>query len=239
MCFTVVERNKSTCHACVLVSLWSIRAADSQYTDGGSHRSVGPSYVIEVKAKSFLCSPWRHMGGGGWGVVTVIKLGTRRERVVSFTSRSLYSQGKRPRCPLNSWMVDHGAGLALYLLTACGRVLEKLTGFQLVKKYPHFMEPRRFITAFTSAHHLSLSWASSIQSVPPHPTSWKSILISSHLRLGLPSGLFPSGFPTKNLYTSHLSPIGATCPAHLILLALWRREISCPRREANHDFTDV
>ena len=40
----------------------------------------------------------------------------------------------------------------------------------------------------------------------PHPTSWRFVLIlSSHLRLGLPSGLFPSGFPTKTLYTS-LSP---------------------------------
>jgi hypothetical protein len=36
---------------------------------------------------------------------------------------------------------------------------------------------------------------------PPHPTSWRPILILSlHLRLGLPSGLFPSGFLNKTLY---------------------------------------
>ena len=62
------------------------------------------------------------------------------------------------------------------------------------------MEPRKFITVLTSARHLSLSLAKSIQSPQPLPTSWRSILIlPSHLRLGLPSGLFLSGFPTKTL----------------------------------------
>ena len=73
---------------------------------------------------------------------------------------------------------------------------------QLVKKFPAFHGTRRFIAALTSVRHLSLSWASPIQSIYPHPTSLRSILIlSTHLRLGLPSGLFPSGFPTRTLYT--------------------------------------
>jgi len=109
-----------------------------------------------------------------------------------------------------------------YLLTPWSRVLlEKLTGFHLVKKFPAFYGTRRFITAFTSARHLSLFWASSILSITPHPTSWRFILIlSSHLRLGLPSGLYPSDFSTKSLYTPPLSPLRVTCPAYLIPLDL-------------------
>ena len=58
--------------------------------------------------------------------------------------------------------------------------------------------------------HLSLPWASPIQSIHPHPTSWRSILIlSTHLCLGLPSGLLPSGFPSNTLYTPLSSPIRA------------------------------
>ena len=97
---------------------------------------------------------------------------------------------------------------------------------QLVKKFPAFHGTRRFITALTSVRHLSLSWARPIQSIYPHPTSCRSILIlSTHLRLGLPSGLLPSGFPTKTLYTHLSSPIRTTCPAHHILLDFITRTI--------------
>ena len=109
--------------------------------------------------------------------------------------------------------------LLTYLLTPwCRVLLEKLTGLQLIKKFPAFHGTQRFTTALTSVRHLSLSWASPIQSIYPHPTSWRSVLIlSTHLCLGLPSGLLPSGFPTKTLYTPLSSPIRTTCPAHLIL----------------------
>jgi hypothetical protein len=59
-----------------------------------------------------------------------------------------------------------------------------------------------------------------------HPTSWRSTLIlSSHLRLGLPSGLFPLDIPTKTLYARLVSPTRATFPAQLILLDVITRKI--------------
>ena len=98
--------------------------------------------------------------------------------------------------------------------------------FPTSQNFPAFYGTRRFITAFTSARHLSLSRASSIQSISTHSTSWRSILIlSSYLRLGLPSGLFPSGFPTETLYTPIFSLIHATCSADLILLDFITRKI--------------
>jgi len=43
------------------------------------------------------------------------------------------------------------------------------------------------------------------------------LILSSHLHLGLPSGLVPSGFLTKTLYRPILSLIRATCLTQLIL----------------------
>jgi len=121
--------------------------------------------------------------------------------------------------PFSVWSVQDSEDFDLtYLLTPwCRVLLEELTGLQLVKKFPAFHGTRRLITALTSLRHPSLSWASPIHSIYPHPTSWRSILIlSTHLRLRLPSGLFPSVFPTKTLYAPYSWPICATCPAHVI-----------------------
>ena len=72
--------------------------------------------------------------------------------------------------------------LLTYLLTPWSRVLlDNLTGLQLVKEFPTFYGTRMFITAFTSAHHLSLSWASSIQSIS------QSHFLEFHLNIILPS----------------------------------------------------
>ena len=117
--------------------------------------------------------------------------------------------------------------LLTYLLTPCSTVLEKLTGSQPVKKSPTFYGNQKLIIAFTSACHLSLSWASSIQSIPPHPTSRRSILIlSSNLCLGLPLVSFHHQVsPPKPCICLSSHPIHATCPAHLIFLNFITRTI--------------
>ena len=125
-------------------------------------------------------------------------------------------------------MGGHVTYLLTYLLTPwCRVLLQKLTGLQLVKKFPAFHGTRRFITSLASVRQLSLSWASPIQSIYPHPTSWRSILIlPTHLRLGLPSGLPPSGFPTKTLYTPSPHPYSPHAqPISLIFLDFITRTI--------------
>ena len=78
-----------------------------------------------------------------------------------------------------------------YSLTPwCSALLEQLTGLQLVKKFPHhFTEPEGSLP-YSQASATCL-YPGPAQSSPytHNPPSWRSILIlSTHLRLGLPSG---------------------------------------------------
>jgi hypothetical protein len=108
-----------------------------------------------------------------------------------------YSQVTVLRAQLSSNKATELYRIEVYSLTHSWSwaLLEKLPTVQPFKKFPAFYRTRRFITMFTRALHWSLSWARSIQSILSHPISLRSILIlSTHLRLGLPSGLLPYAF---------------------------------------------
>ena len=93
--------------------------------------------------------------------------------------------------------------------------------FSTSQQIPHILWTQKFITAFTSNHHLSLWRSSSIKYA-----SRRFILILPFLLcLGLPSGLFPSDFPTKTLYMSFLSHIYATFSNYFIILDFFTQTI--------------
>ena len=102
--------------------------------------------------------------------------------------------------------------LLTYLLTPRSRVLpDKLTCSLLIKKIPTIYGDVKFLTSFTEARHLSLSWARSIQFLLPHLTSSRSILmLYFHLRLVFRMASFLQFSPLK-LCMRLSSPLSLKC----------------------------
>jgi hypothetical protein len=84
------------------------------------------------------------------------------------------------------------------------------------QEIPLIYETRSFIAAFTSARHLSLSWASPVQSITPHPTAWRYILILFSTYVWVFQMVFSLWFSHQNPVRS--SPLPHTCrmprPSH-------------------------
>ena len=123
--------------------------------------------------------------------------------------------------------------LTKYLTPFGGLILEKLIGCQQVQSCSTFCGTWRFITVFTTAHHLYLSWARRIHSTPPYPMSLTgSLILSSSLGQSFPSGILSSGFLTKKRSCNSLilSPPPNTC--HVPSLKWSPTE--CFERRTNH-----
>jgi len=104
-----------------------------------------------------------------------------------------------------------------YLHNPCSTVVAgKLTVSQLVKKFLEFYETRKFITAFTSASHLSLSWARSIQS------TYYSYFLNSNFNMIRPST--PGYYQwCLSLRFPHQNPVRASSLLPTCYMPIWGR----------------
>jgi hypothetical protein len=137
---------------------------------------------------------------------------------------------------VNTSLISH-----VVLTTRSRFLLEKLTGPQLLKKFPAFYGTLRFSTALTTARHLSLSWARSIQYMLP--SHFSKIYFNIILRSTSGFSKWPPSltFRTKPLYARRFSTIRTACPAHfnhldfvtlmtpcfMSIISIWIYRISC------------
>ena len=97
-----------------------------------------------------------------------------------------------------------------------GRVLlQKPTATQSVKEFLDFHETKRFNTASTT--EAICPYHEADQSSPCPPTLTSTLIVSSHLSLGLPKGIFHSRFLTKILNAPLNFSMCEACPTYLIL----------------------
>jgi hypothetical protein len=76
----------------------------------------------------------------------------------------------------------------------------EITSCEDTRNFPAFYGIHGSISSPNSQELSTCPYSEPDQCKPPHPISPRSILIlSTHLRLGLPSGLFPPGSPTNNV----------------------------------------
>jgi hypothetical protein len=119
-------------------------------------------------------------------------------------------QGRWNSAPQNVFIfAEAPAAPTFRSILYCSTFLQCLMWIVLVKKLSTFYGTRRFLTALRSARHVSLSWASPIQSSHLHPTSWRSILTFLALH-SIQNPLLLQGLEKQILYgqcgSNYLSP---------------------------------
>ena len=137
----------------------------------------------------------------GWHPVATVQLhlhtnstqNTKNETYIAITKCEVWSAGRAPSVRVIPWHLPYN----------WGKSTEKPQG-TIQEQFKENHGTRRFITALTSARHLSQSWASPIQSTSHLLEIHPNIIHPSTPRS--PQWRVPSGFPTETLYAPVSSP---------------------------------
>jgi len=96
--------------------------------------------------------------------------------------------------------------------------MEQVTSWEANQEIPRiWLNPKIHYHIYKCPPLVPVSSQINLIPAPPFQFLRSNLILSSHLRIGIPSGLFPSGFLTKTLYTPLISPVSATCPNHHII----------------------
>jgi len=109
------------------------------------------------------------------------------------------------------WIIILTSGIASRWTNSTEHDLQKLTVPRLIIQLFAPYGTWRFVTVFTTAHHVSLSLARWIHSTSTRPISVTPTILYPHLHLGLPSGVLPSHFPIKMYFSSSLVSVHWVC----------------------------
>ena len=128
-------------------------------------------WQFEVNKLSFYCHALRwsfrcRLSGMNLGLTRLISYGQPKPSAVTYFRVGTALANLPDMAPVSCKKTITPHSKYAYLLTPWSRVLlEKLTGSASSQEIPSIFGTRRFITVLTSARHLSLSWANSIQSI--------------------------------------------------------------------------
>jgi hypothetical protein len=121
------------------------------------------------------------------------KTTTERKRNIAARSHNHWCRG---RAPLHTYSMEQSPSW-------------KAIRFSASQEIPRLLWKPKVHCRFHNSPQLVpiLTHINPVHAPPPFPTSRSTFILSSHLRLGLPSGLFPSHWPIQTLY----APLSRTC----------------------------
>ena len=178
-----------------------------------------------------------------WYRTQITHLGTDRCTTQSLTTvytravnvyRLFIQRGVTSPCDVLCCQQDMGDVKLNVLLARCRSHAREASSSSASQQIPRILwNPQvnyRFLNSSSLLHILSqISPVHALHALQPHFFEIR-FNITPHLRLGLPSCLFPSDFSIRAFRAFHFSPIRATCHANLILTIFgWqlKRDVWC------------